>query len=157
MAKLHVILNFFSPTGKYVYTNIFVISETICKSESLLTGEECQLSLGRNVICIEVRRYWRKMSQICIGRKIFGHRRKVCNSWRRKRISTLISCMLIAHSPLSADHFHCLQQECEGRCVFHLFNSIFVRKPDEKKDLRICRCAGGVGVRDDRVGRGKKF
>ena len=64
---------------------------------------------------------------------------------------------LIAHSPLSADHSHCLQRECEGRCVFHLFNSIFVRKPDEKKDLRICRCAGGVGVRDDRVGRGKKF
>ena len=35
-----------------------------------------------------------------------------------------------------------------------------MRKPDEKKDLRICRCAGGVGgerVRDDRVGSGKKF
>ena len=85
--------------------------------------------------------------------KLFCWQENVRNSWR---MSTSISCMLthsLCSSFVSPDHSNCLKRECKGRCVFHLFYSIFVRKLEKERSPQDVQVGGGRGEEgDDRAG-----
>ena len=85
--------------------------------------------------------------------KLFCWQENVRNSWR---MSTSISCMLthsLCSSFVSPDHSNCLKRECKGRCVFHLFYSIFVRKLEKERSPQDVQVGGGRGGEgDDRAG-----
>ena len=77
--------------------------------------------------------------------KLFCWQENVRNSWQ---MSTSISFML-THSLcsifVSPDHSNCLKRECKGRCVFHLFYSIFVRKLEKERSPQDLQVGGGKG------------
>ena len=84
--------------------------------------------------------------------KLFCWQENVRNSWR---MSTSISCMLthsLCSSFVSPDHSNCLKRECKGRCVFHLFYSIFVRKLEKERSPQDLQVGGRGGEGDDRAG-----
>ena len=87
--------------------------------------------------------------------KLLCWQENVRNSWR---MSTSISCMLthsLCSSFVSPDHSNCLKRECKGRCVFHLFYSIFVRKLEKERSPQDLQVGGGRGEGGGWPSRGK--
>ena len=71
--------------------------------------------------------------------------RKMCVTHGECRLQ-LVACWLTHFvAALCPDHSNCLKRECKGRCVFHLFYSIFVRKLEKERSPQDVQVGGGRG------------